>query len=303
MSPTILGEYGAVLANREIKDGLFRLIFENPECAAELYTSITDEPCTPDEVQIITITTVISGKLKNDLAFIVRGRVLVIGEHMAGPYANMPVRMLMYVGQLYDKWIKMRGEEKFLYSSKQYKIPTPEFVVLYNGVAERPEKEILHLSTAFECTPDKNLGSLELTVPVYNINKGMNATLFKKSDKLRQYADFIAKLRELNGQYGNYTQAVKDAVTHCIENNILSEILREHGGRIMSVLEMPYNEEAAQRVQREEAWEDGLEVGRENMREGIIAKLLAKNSPIDFIMEITGADESDVLRIQQACTA
>ena len=75
----------------------------------------------------------------------------------------------------------------------------------------------------------------------------------------------------------------------------------------MSVLEMPYNEEAARRVQLEEAWEDGREagreVGRENMREGIIAKLLAKNSPIDFIMEITGADESDVLRIQQACTA
>ena len=137
------------LANREIKDGVFRLLFDNPENAAELYSALKGVPCDPDEIQIITITTIILGKLKNDLAFVVRGRAMVLGEHMSSPYDNMPVRFLMYLGQLYEKWIKMKGEEKYLYGSKLYKIPTPKFVIFYNGTATKPEKEMLRLSDAF----------------------------------------------------------------------------------------------------------------------------------------------------------
>ena len=105
-------------ANRKIKDGIFKLLFETPENAAELYYALTDTPCSPDEILIITITTAISGRLKNDLAFVVRNRAMVLGEHMSSPYANMPVRFLMYTGQLYEKWIKMKGEEKLIYGSK-----------------------------------------------------------------------------------------------------------------------------------------------------------------------------------------
>ena len=88
--------------NREIKDGVFKLLFEIPENAAELYSALKGAPCSPDEIQIITITTIISGKLKNDLAFVVRSRAMVLGEHMSSPYDNMPIRFLMYLGQLYE---------------------------------------------------------------------------------------------------------------------------------------------------------------------------------------------------------
>ena len=95
--------YDTPSVNREIKDGVFKLVFENPENAAELYTALKDEECSPDDIQIITITTIVSGRLKNDLAFVVRGRAMVLAEHMSSPYANMPVRFLMYLGQLYEK--------------------------------------------------------------------------------------------------------------------------------------------------------------------------------------------------------
>ena len=114
---------------------------------------------------------------------------------------------------------EMRGEERFLYGSKLYKIPTPEFVVFYNGMAARPEKETMRLSSAFEALGDKDLGVLDLETPVYNINKGMNKDLFSKSDKLRQYAEFIAKVREFNAIRGDYDQAVKDAANYCIAND------------------------------------------------------------------------------------
>jgi hypothetical protein len=161
----------------------------------------------------------------------------------------------MYIGILYEKWIKMKGEEKFIYGSALYKIPTPAFVVFYNGTATKPEKEILRLSSAYENTGDKGFGALELEVPVYNINKGMNEELFNKSPHLKQYAEFIAKLREFTKQYDDYSQAVQEAVSHCIDNDILSEFLRKEGGKIVSILST-YDPEVARRVYGEELMED-----------------------------------------------
>jgi hypothetical protein len=100
---------------------------------------------------------------------------------------------------------------------------------------------------------------LELEVPVYNINKGKNAELFTRSEKLKHYAEFIAKLRELQKTYEDYSQAVKETVNYCIENGILTEFLKEHGGRIVSILFAEYNEETAKRVYAEERIEDAVQ--------------------------------------------
>ena len=261
-------DHGMPTANRNIKDGVFRLLFAEKENAAELYYALTGIKCKPEEIQVITISTVVSGKLKNDMAIVVRNRIMVIGEHMSSPVPNMPVRFLMYTGALYEMWIKMKGETDFIYSSTLYKIPTPEFVLFYNGTAKKPEKEILKLSAAFETARDENLGFIELEVPVYNINKGMNAELFSRSEKLRHYAEFIAKKREYLKLYGNYEEAVKRAVDYCIKNGILAEFLKEHGGRIVSILSTEFNLEDAQTVWRKEGRAEGKVEGRvETIRE------------------------------------
>jgi len=276
--------------NREIKDGVFKLFFEIPENAAELYSALKGVPCTPDEVQIITITTIISGKLKNDLAFVVRGRALVLGEHMSSPYANMPVRFLMYLGQLYEKWIKMKGEEKYLYGSKLYKIPTPEFAVFYNGMTTRPEQETLKLSDAFEAIGDTDLGSIELKVPVYNINKGMNEELFKKSPKLKQYAEFIAKVREFSKLHDDYAQAVREAANYCIANDILADFLRKQGGKIVSILTAEFDIDVAKRVWSDEGAEDkAIEIAK---------NLLKMKMSIEQVALVTGLTREEVEGLQ-----
>ena len=282
-------EFESISVNRQIKDGVFRMLFDDPEKAAELYYALSGELCSHDEIQIVTITTTISGELKNDLAFVVKNKVMVVGEHMSSPYANMPVRLLIYVGLLYEKWIKMRGEEKFLYGSKLYKIPTPEFVIFYNGAEKKPEKEILLLSSAYENPGEKGLGSLELEVPVYNINKGMNDELFKKSPFLRQYSEFVAKLREFTGMYEDYSQAVKETVDHCIANNVLSEFLRAKGGKIVSLLST-YDPEVARRVYGEEQ--------REEERIEIARKMLALRIPKEQIFQATGLSKEEISNIE-----
>ena len=59
----------------------------------------------------------------------------------------MPVRGLMYFGKLYDQYIKTHGIN--IYTSTLKKIPTPRYIVFYNGTADRPAVEKLRLSDAF----------------------------------------------------------------------------------------------------------------------------------------------------------
>jgi len=259
------------------------MLYDDQESAAELYCSLTGERCRPDEVLIITITTVISGKMKNDLAFVVRGKAMVISEHMSSPYENLPVRLLMYTGQLYEKFIKMMGEEEFLYKSTIYKIPAPRFAVFYNGTAKRPEKEILRLSSAYEEPEIEGMGKLELEAPVYNINKGMNEELFEKSPKLKQYSEFIAKVRELSKLYGDYAQAVREATNYCIANNILVDFLRKQGGRIVSILTAEYDVEVAKRVYGDERAEEAL--AKRNIE--FAKAMIAEGDSVEKVMRCT----------------
>jgi len=297
--------------NRQIKSGMFTMLFEYPENAAELYYALTGTKCCPSEIKIMTITTVISGESKNDLAFMVGDKVLFAGEHQSTPSKNLPIRMLMYLGELYERVIKDKKnkEEDFLYSTTLLKLPKPEFAVFYNGTTKRPELEILKLSEAFEeiddydnqtknNEPENNeLGLLKLEIPVYNINKGMNTELFKKGEKLRQYSEFVAALRENQKSHKDSKEAVKITVDYCIDNGILEDFLRKNGGKLVSILATEYNHETAKRIYardyalsyaQEKVGEELAESARQMLHDGMSIDLVAKYSrlPLDIIEKI-----------------
>ncbi|MCL1995625.1 MAG: hypothetical protein FWG63_05410, partial [Defluviitaleaceae bacterium] len=154
------------------------------------------------------------------------------------------------------------------------------------GTTARPKKEIIQLSSAFETPIDKDFGELKLEIPVYNINKGMNKELFKKSPKLRQYAEFIAKVRELNKLYDDYARAVREAANYCIANDILSDFLREQGGRIVSILSTEFDLDVAKKVWREE--------NREEKAFEIARNLLRMNLSLEQIIAATGLTHEEV---------
>jgi hypothetical protein len=165
-------------------------------------------------------------------------------------------------------------------------------VVFYNGIADRPDKEVLSLSAAFEEKSVEDLvGSLELKVPVYNINKHKNSELFARSEKLRQYAEFVDKLRELQNVYNDYASAVKETVEYCIEHDILAGFLKEHGGEIVSILFAEYNEELAMRVHDEELVEDTLE--------DVAISLLKSGMPIELVAKHTRLSEEITARLKK----
>jgi predicted transposase YdaD len=194
---------------------------------------------------------------KNDLSFTIDNRLIVLIEHQSTINENMPLRMLLYVTEVYQRTI----DRKAILHKKKVEIPSPEFIVLYNGTEPCPDQVELKLSAAFKDT--KNLKareegskSLELVVRVYNINYGKNSEILKKCRTLNDYSFFIGKIREY-GQKLPLEESIKAAIQYCIENSILKEFLDKYGTEVIKMI----LEDITVEDEIDAAREEGIEIG------------------------------------------
>lgn len=173
-------EYQEVKGNRNTKSTLFPKVFEDKEKLLELFNAVHGTNYQDvDDVEINTIEGILYMTTKNDISFLVDG-TMNLYEHQSTANPNMPLRGLLYFGQLYHKYIKTRGIN--IYSSKLQKIPVPHYVVFYNGTQEEPDEQILLLSDAFQKEHERQYvhGCLECEVRMLNINYGHNKELMEK---------------------------------------------------------------------------------------------------------------------------
>ena len=74
--------------------------------------------------------------MKNDTSFLIDSR-LSLYEHQSTYNPNMPLRLLHYIADLYESMVNPIK----LYGSSPVQIPPPRFIVFYNGIKEKPERE------------------------------------------------------------------------------------------------------------------------------------------------------------------
>lgn len=258
--------------NPKYKDGLFCKTFGREKYkryALDLYNTINGSSYTDlSELEIITLEDAVYFKMKNDVAYLVSGTIAVY-EHQSSINMNMPVRGFMYMGELYSKLLK--AEKKKLYNRKLVKIPTPQYIVFYNGEENYPEVSKLKLSDAFINPRDD--GEYEFTATVYNINLGKNKELLDACRPLKNYSFFVDRVRQ-NLKVMPLEEGVDEAVSYCIEHDILKDVLE--GERAAVKLEMltTFDEKLYEEGLREEAleegWKEGMEKGMEKgMKEGL----------------------------------
>ena len=136
--------------NREYKDRLFRLLFGQEETKGNmlsLYNALNHTDYTnPEDLTITTIDDVIYVGMKNDVSFILADYIN-LWEQQSSCNPNMPLRGFLYFGKLYNSYVERNRRN--IYGSVLIKIPTPQYVVLYNGTADRPAEQKLRLSDAF----------------------------------------------------------------------------------------------------------------------------------------------------------
>ena len=151
-----------------------------------------------------------------------------------------------------------------IYGSKPLPLPTPKFIVFYNGMEEQPECQSLCLSESY-MTKDEEV-SLELKVDMLNINVGHNQKLMEASGTLRDYSEYVYRVRKYAKTMG-IKQAVDKTIEECIRENILREFLQKHKAEAKAMSIYEYNQEEHMRMEREEFFEDGRKQGIEEGRE------------------------------------
>ncbi len=168
-------------------------------------------------------------------------------------------------------------------------IPTPEFIVLYNGKDELPDFHELRLSDSYKSKDGSR--NLELVAKVYNINKGRNAEIVSKSPNLSGYSELVAEVN-LNREKMNLQDAIVAAIKTCVSKGILLSFLEGHASEVLNMLFTEWNLDDAIAVAKEEATEKSIMQTAKNM-------LLDGLEPAR-VARITQLSEEQILALKQA---
>ena len=276
----------SLTANRKYKDTVFRMLFSDRKNLLSLYNAINGTAYeNPDDLEIVTLENAIYMGMKNDLAFIIDTN-LFLYEHQSTYNPNMPLRDLFYISSEYQKLV----EHKSLYSSTQQKVPAPNFIVFYNGTVKKEDCWTNYLSEAYEnLTGEPNL---ELKVITLNINEGHNKELMEQCQILREYAQYVAKVREFAGNT-ELNAAVELAVNECIQNNILAEFLRKHKSEVIAMSIFEYDKEEEEKKLREAEYEAGYDEGKKE----IIRRILEAGESVEKITQYSGYKTSELQKL------
>ena len=245
---------------RNYKDTVFRMLFNNKEALLSLYNAINGTHYDrTDDLEIITLENAVYMAMKNDIAFIL-GLYMNLYEHQSTLNPNMPLRDLFYIAKQMEKVVI----DDTLYSSRMVKIPTPKFIVFYNGVDACEERRILKLSDAFQKKEEEV--DLELKVLVLNINAGMNRQIMESCQTLKEYSIYVERVRKYRAAMP-IEQAVEKAVTECIRENILADFLKKQRAEVVAMSILEYNEEEEikkiRASERRGGYDDGWNAGNE----------------------------------------
>ena len=258
--------------NREYKSDAFSMLMEDKENALQVYNALNGSNYDdPEIVEIVNLENGISLSIRNDAAFIV-GTDINIYEHQSSYSPNMPLRALIYYASIMQDMVGKRD----LYSSRLINIPTPHFAVFYNGTTDRPPREVMRLSAAFEKPTDSP--ELELICTIYNINPGKDEMILQECRVLREYTIFVETVRQYDQE--GIENPIEKAISYCIENHILEKFLRERGAEVLKTMAMAIDMTFERReiLIREEEKTEGR---KEGMIKGadMLAKLLKQLTP------------------------
>ena len=266
---------------RAYRDSVFRSLFNDKKALRELYNALSGQQLKAEEqIEIVTLKDAINNGRKNDLAFTVGSKMVVMIEQQSTDSPNLPLRMFVYLAGVYDKMIDER-----IYGTTTVKIPTPELYVFYNGKADREEEWEQKLSDMF-ATVQKKL-SVEVVVKVININYEKGAELLKKCETLNGYSLLLYKVQQYRDQGMTLDQAMKQAIQECIEEDVIADFLKRNGGKTMSILRQVWTEEEMAERNQFIGREKGREEGREEAHKSDALEMKSDGLSIEKIMQYT----------------
>ena len=246
---------------REYKDRLFCYIFgseAHKEWTLSLYNAVNGSSYTdPSAITIATLTQVVYMGMHNDVAFLIADEINLY-EQQSTYNPNMPLRLLQYTGNIYEKLVMLRRENK--YGKRLIRLPVPKLVVFYNGTADMPDEVELRLSDAF---PEDKRSEADITVRVrmVNINAGRSPGVVASCKPLDEYAWLVARIRR-NEREADPAAAIDAALDAMPESFLIKRYLDANRVEVKKMLLTEYNETQTMELFKEEGREEGRIQGR-----------------------------------------
>lgn len=285
------------LAQREVKDRLFKWMFEEKRNALALVNALTGSNYQNEEdVEIITIKDVLYISMKNDISIYIDYGMFFF-EEQSTYNPNIPLRDLEYGTRSLRDYVERN--ELNLYSSKLQKIPKPYFFVIYNGKKELKDVEEYRLSDMFLRKDGKE--TLELTVTMYNINKGKNKELLEACRPLREYAWITNTIAEKRKEGCTPIEAIERMLKEMPKEFVVYDKIQANRLEVVDMLETEFDEEKFKRMFKKEGYEEGVQRGlKEGKQEQLLnncISLLDVGTPIEFISKGLSLSKEEILQI------
>ena len=271
--------------NRNYKSSIFTMLFSDKKELLGLYNAVSGKDYKdPGLLEVNTLENAIYMAIKNDLSFVIDSQ-LSLYEHQSTYSPNLPLRMLLYLADLYADMTKNEN----LYGKKKVKIPPPQFIIFYNGVERQPDRRILRLSDLYEVEEEEH--KLELEAVMLNVNAGHNRELLQSCKTLADYAEYTACIRKYAEEMDT-EDAVECAIVECIQEGILEEFLRKNRAEAKRMSIYEYDQARHIRQEREDAWEEGWSEGRNEGRQeekrSVAARLAEMGMTAEQIAQAVG---------------
>ena len=256
------------VGNPQYRDRLFQFIFgseENKAWTLSLYNAIRGtDYADPEAIRITTIREVMYLGMHNDVSFMISENIRLLPgemnlfEQQSSYNPNMPLRMMQYASNLYEKYIVENKLNK--YGSGLISLPVPKLVVFYNGKADQPNDTILQLSDSFDVDPDVNADpDIAVKVRMINVNYNGNTEVLNACRPLKEYAWIVDQIRAGKGEID---YAIDKAISDMPDEFMIKPYLMTHRAEVKGMLLTEYNEAAAMELFKEDGRREGRLEGR-----------------------------------------
>ena len=269
-----------------VKDTVFRDLFSQKKYLLQMYQALhpDDTTITADDLNIVTLKSILMNGIYNDLGFMVRGnQLLILVEAQSTWSPNIVIRSLMYLMDTYQEYFR---EKKIkLYGSHKADMPKPELYVIYTG-DKGSHPDVLSLKDEFfpatDCCIDAKVKVIYLR---------------DSDDIINQYIGFCRVFNEQVALYGRTLTAAKEIIRICRDRNLLEEYLSEREKEVEDIMLTLFDQEYVWDLERDSIRAAALAQGASEKQTQVVLNMFRRNMSIEDIADISGSSLEEVKEI------
>lgn len=139
--------------------------------------------------------------------------------------------------------------------------------------------------------------SLELKVITLNINEGHNQKLMEQCQILKEYAQYVEKVRRHTKEM-ELSEAVEQAIKECLQEGILVDFLRRNKSEVIAMSIFEYDKDKEEKKLRKAEYEYGYDSGYEAGFEKVVRSMIEDKVSVEKIKQYTGYTAEKIREIE-----